>query len=321
MGREHVDHRHLVNFADERVNLPQLQANKYRAQVRDLRSRLENHLAQNPDFDLVKMLLSGSLAKGTALRTLNDIDVAIYVKGDSTPAATKDLLDWLAERLRNLFPNIQADQVKPQTYSVTISFRGSGLDVDVVPIIYHGDPQWRGELISQDDGTRLMTSIPMHLDFIRTRKSKHDRDFAQVIRFVKFWARRCKSEIDGFRFKSFMAELILAHLSDKGIPFTDYPEALAEFFNYILTDDFRSQIIFADYYDPTEVRATNDRVQIFDPVNPENNVGFRYHDAEVTKIIDAAMVAADAIDYALHATSKSETTRQWQRVFGTSFQA
>lgn len=321
MGREHVDHRHLAKFADERVNLPQPQANKYRAQVRDLRSRLENHLAENPDFDLVKMLLSGSLAKGTALRTLNDIDVAVYVKGDSTPAATKDLLDWLAERLRKIYPNIQADQVKPQTYSVTISLHGSGLDVDVVPIIYHGDPQWRGDLISQDDGTRLMTSIPMHLDFIRTRKSKHDRDFAQVIRFVKFWARRCKSEIDGFRFKSFLVELILAHLSDKGMKFNDYPESLAEFFNYILTDDFRSQIIFDDYYDPSEVRSTDDRVQIFDPVNPENNVGFRYADAEVTKIINAAMDAADAIDYAVHATSKSETIRQWQRVFGTSFQA
>lgn len=321
MGREHVDHRHLAKFADERVNLPQPQANQYRAQVRDLRSRLENHLAQNPDFDLVKMLLSGSLAKGTALRTLNDIDIAVYVKGDNAPSATRDLLDWLAEHLRKIFPNIQPDQVQPQTYSVTISFRGSGLDVDVVPIIYDGDPQWRGELISQDDGSRLMTSIPMHLDFIRTRKSRHDRDFAQVIRFVKFWARRCKSEIDGFRFKSFMAELILAHLSDKGMTFTDYPEALAEFFNYILKDDFRSRIIFADYYDPTEVRTVHDRVQIFDPVNPENNVGFRYGDVEVAKIIDAAMEAADAIDYALHATSKSETTRQWQRVFGTSFQA
>ena len=49
-------------------------------------------------------------------------------------------LDYLAERLRKAFPNFKPDQVKPQTYSVTVSFLGSGLDVDVVPILYSGDP-------------------------------------------------------------------------------------------------------------------------------------------------------------------------------------
>ena len=276
MSRQHVDHKQLVTFAEERVNLPQLQAQKLRAQVRGLRERLESHLEEHPDFDLVKMLLSGSLAKGTALRTLNDIDVAVYVKGESAPASIGELLDWLAERLRNAYPNIQSDQMQPQTYSITISLRGSGLDVDVVPIIYYGDPQWRGNLVSQDDGSFLMTSIPMHLDFIRTRKSKHVHDFTQVIRLVKFWAQRCKSEIEGFRLKSFMTELVMAHLSDNGATFADYPEALAGFFNVILTDDFRTPIVFADYYKPSEVQIANDRVQIVDPVNPENNDALRY---------------------------------------------
>ena len=35
---------------------------------------------------LAKMVLSGSLAKGSALRTINDIDVGLYVKGESAPA-------------------------------------------------------------------------------------------------------------------------------------------------------------------------------------------------------------------------------------------
>ena len=71
------------------------------------------------------------------------------------------LLDYLAERLRKAFPNFSPDQVKPQTYSVTVSFRGTGLDVDVVPILYNGDPDWYGDLVSQDDGSFLKTNIPL----------------------------------------------------------------------------------------------------------------------------------------------------------------
>jgi len=136
----------------------------------------------------------------------------------------KALLDYLAERLRKAFPNFSADQVKPQTYSVTVSFRGSGLDVDVVPILYDDDPQWYGNLVSQDDGHMLKTSIPLHLDFARKRKADHKVDFAQVVRLAKAWAKYMKSEREGFRFKSFMIELILAHLSDTGHTFNDYPK-------------------------------------------------------------------------------------------------
>ena len=66
MSRKHVDHAEIVRFAEERVNLPKDKADEYRAQARRLRERLEGYLAEHPDFTLKKMLLSGSLAKGTA---------------------------------------------------------------------------------------------------------------------------------------------------------------------------------------------------------------------------------------------------------------
>ena len=37
-------------------------------------------------------------------------------------------------------------------------------------------------------------------------------------------------------------------------------------------------------------------------------------------IVEAAIDAGDAIDYALAAQTKQETVRSWQRVFGPSFQ-
>ena len=319
MSTEHVKHADIVRFAQERVNLPQDQAARYRAQAHGLREKLQGYLAESPDFSLKKMLLSGSLAKGTALRSLNDIDIACYISGADVPSDRQKLLLYLAERLRSAYPNFNADQVQPQTFSVAVSFRGSGLDVDVVPILYDGDKDFYGNLVSQDDGSPLRTCIPRHLDFIRARKAKNDH-FSQVVRLVKYWVRHVKSEHPEFRFKSFMVEMILAKLCDDGLDFSDYPEALQHFFTYILKTELRERVVFTDYYCPSEVKASSDRIQIFDPVNPENNVGCRYTEAQASQIVDAAMDAGDAIDAALTATAKEKTLYYWQKVFGPSFQ-
>lgn len=321
MGRQHVDHREIAAFAQERVNLPKSTADEYRAQAKRLRDRLEGYLEEHPDFTLRKMMLSGSLAKGTALRSLNDIDVACYISGADAPQDVVKLLDYLAERLRKAFPNFKPEQVKPQTYSVTVSFLGSGLDVDVVPILYSGDPQWYGNLVSQDDGSFLKTSIPLHLDFARKRKQAQEKHFAQVVRLVKFWARRMKQERDGFRFKSFMIEMILAKLCDDGVNFSDYPEALQSFFTYLVEFELRDRIVFGDYYPVTSVPASSGRVQIIDPVNAVNNVARLYTEANANAIITAALEAGDAIDAALYAPTKQLTVGYWQKVFGTSFSA
>lgn len=320
MSRQHVDHRDVALFAQEKVNLPKNKADEYRAQARRLREKLEGYLDEHPDFTLKKMLLSGSLAKGTALRSLNDIDVACYIGGADVPNDVPQLLNYLAERLRKAYPNFSPDQVIPQTFSVTVSFRGSGLDIDVVPILYDGDPQWYGNLVSQDDGTFLATCIPRHLEFIQKRKHAHDTDFAQIVRLIKFWAQKVKAERHGFRFKSFMIELILSHLSDQGLDFSDYPEALQHFFTYIARSNLREPIVFGDYYEPAGVGPFSEPVQIIDPVNAENNVSSRYTAEQADAIVEVALDAGDAIDAGLAAPTKQETVYYWQKVFGSSFQ-
>lgn len=320
MSREHVSHAEIARFALDRVNLPKDKAVEFRAQAKRLRDRLDTYLGEHPDFTLKKMLLAGSLAKGTALRSLNDIDVACYISGAQAPHDVSALLEYLAERLRKAFPNFSADQVKPQTYSVTVSFKGTGLDVDVVPILYDGDPNWYGDLISQDDGTFLKTNIPQHLEFIRKRKRTQPNHFSQVVRLVKFWAARMKANDDSFRFKSFMIELILAKLADDGLSFSDYPEALQHFFTYLARTNLQEKIFFTDNY-YSSVGTFSQRVQIIDPVNAMNNVSRLYTDANVSAIYEAAIDAGDAIDSALSALTKQETVRYWQKVFGSAFQA
>lgn len=318
MGRVHVSQKDIANWAVDKVNLPSDKAKQYREQANRLRDKLENYLNDHPDFVLKRMIISGSLAKGTALRSINDIDIGCYVKVDTTPSSIEELLEYLAEKLRTAFPNFSPDQVTPQTYSVTVSFRGTGLDVDIVPILYYDDPDWYGDLVSQDDGSFLKTNIPFHINFVKKRK-KDDTHFAQVIRLAKYWVRYIKSEDSEFKFKSFMVELIFAKLADNSINFSDYPEALQSFFTYIATTDLRKQIAFNDYYSYSRVGEFSDRIRIIDPVNEKNNAAKLYTDAQADAIVEVAIDAGDAIDSALAATTKENTVYYWKKVFGPTF--
>jgi len=320
MARSHVSHSDLVQFADDRVNLKKDDAVDLRRQANMLRDRLEAYLAEHPDFELRKMLLSGSLAKGTALKSISDIDVACYISCDAAPHKVSELIPWLASKLEKAFPNFKPEQVTRKTYSVGVKFMTTGNEVDIVPILYSGDPEWRGSLISKDTGEELMTSVPLHLQFIRKRKDENKIHFAQVVRLVKYWAKLQKQNED-FRFKSFMTELIVAHLADTGTALNDYPEALAGFFNFLASDGFRTTIAFSDYYKPSDCKTTSDPIRIWDPVNCQNNVAKLYNKKNRDLVIQAALDAGDAIDAALRATTKAETVRYWQKVFGPAFSA
>lgn len=319
MAREHVNHREIAQFAKDKVNLPKEKADQFRTQAKGLRDKLENYISEHPDFKLKKMLLSGSLAKGTALRSLNDIDVACYISAADAPSDISELVEYLAEKLRKAYPNFQPEQVQAKTYCVTVSFKGSGLDVDVVPVLYYGDPDWYGKLVSQTDGSLLDTCIPRHLEFIRKRKLTQPDHFSQVIRLAKYWVKNMKKEKDGFRFKSFMVELVMSKLLDEGEDFSDYPEALQHFFTYLATSNLDELISFTDYYPKSKLETYTERVKIIDPVNPKNNASKLYTAREAEMIVDAALDAGDALDAALAATTKEKTVYYWQKIFGSSF--
>ena len=320
MSREHVDHKQIQDFADAHVNLKREDASKYRQQVNDLRDRLDARLKQDSDFKLRKMLLSGSLAKGTALKSLNDIDVALYVLQDNPPDDMPEFISWLVDTLRGLYPNMEPSQIIRQDHSVRISFRGSGLDVDIVPISYDGNEEWDGYLYSSRTGKWIFTNISKHLAFIRKRKEHNPQHFAQVVRLLKYWVKEIKKKDANFRFKSFLLELILAHLADThAIKLDNYMDALADFYNFIVRNGLDDMIVFADYYSPSQVSDDGKPMRVFDPVNSENNAAKNYNQSDKDGILRVAGDAADAVDSAIYAPTKQETILYWQKIFGASF--
>ena len=314
-----VEHSDIRAFAEAKVNLKRDDVKTYRDQVNRLRERLSDFIKDHPDYGLVKMLHAGSVMKGTALKTVNDMDVAVYVRPSDDTVDDSSLLSWLVDRLREVYPTMKPDQFTPRDHCVAVSFRGSGLDVDVVPVIADDDDEDCGCLIVKDTGKRVRTSIPRHLEFIRKRKNAQPDHFAQVVRLVKWWVRQRKSEDTSFRFKSFMPELICAKLADEGLDCSNYPRALERVFTYVVTTGLKERITFTDYYESDAAPPSPDPIQIFDPVNPENNVAAQYSEANRTAITEAAADALDAITEAHYATTQGRAVEMWKLVFGPSF--
>ena len=107
-----VSSANIGAWAERRINLSSTNAKAYRDQGNRLRTKLEKYIEDHDHFDLVKMLNSGSVAKGTALRTKSDMDLGVYVKRAAAPANNADLVGWLRDRLVEAYGDlVKADQI------------------------------------------------------------------------------------------------------------------------------------------------------------------------------------------------------------------
>lgn len=316
-----ISHADLAAFAAEHVNLSRDDAEEYRSQVNRLREKLATFIGEHPDYGLLKMLLNGSLAKGLGLKTLNDIDVALYLESEKVPGKERELLEFLTARLREAYPQMAPEQIQPTTHCVQITFKGTGLKVDVAPVhAIKDDADDHGYLVNKETGERVLTSIPRHLRFTRTRKSRQLDHYAQMVRFVKWWVKQRKFDNSSFRMKSFMSELIVAHVADGGTDLSDYPTAFERVFVYIVKSRLKQRISFSDYYATSKLPGvTGKAMEIFDPVNAENNVPGDYSESDRQLIVSAAEDALDAMAEARFATTKGRAVQAWQRVLGSSF--
>ena len=317
-----ITHCDLVAFADDKVNLKKTEVDNQRAQVNRLRDRIESKIAASPGYGFVKALHAGSVAKGTALRNANDRDLAVYVKAKQAPEEIPALVNWVRDLVAAAYPAMSEDQIVATTNCVNVRFAGTGLDVDVVPVLYEGEPDDIGCLVSKDDGTKLRTSVRQHLDFIRSRKKAHPKDLAQLIRFTKWWARQQRKRDGEFKCKSFMLELLWVQLADGGMDLSDYAVALERFFLFIASGGLDQQIAFTDFHPRSELPARGSApIQVLDPVNFGNNVAEHYGAADRDRLVSAAQEAFDAISTACYEPASGQAVELWQDVLGTSFQA
>lgn len=322
-----VTHDDIAAFAKAKVNLPKATVDDRRGRLDFLKGRLEYWIGEHPDYNLLKIRGSGSVTKGTALKSSSDADMVAYVGSAAVGgvnAPESQLLNWLRDRLVEVYGNTK----KPEDFAISNHAVGitysSGLKVDVAPVIYEGDADDRGYLVTRQ-GERVLTSVKLHLEFIRARKTVHGKNYAQLIRLLKAWVHEQKRNNDNFRCKSFLVELIVAHVADHGwkgrpLDLDDLTVALEQVFAFIAATGLKERISFTDYYPTSDLPAPNGTaMEVFDPVNPANNVVKDYGIAHREMLANAAADALDAISEAAYADTKGRAVSAWKRVFGPGF--
>jgi tRNA nucleotidyltransferase (CCA-adding enzyme) len=81
------------------------------------------------------------------------------------------------------------------------------------------------------------------------------------------------------------------------------------------------RVSFTDYYPTSKLPGpTGNPIEVFDPINPENNVATNYTTEGRSRIVTAAGRALDALGEARYATTKGDEIDCWQDVLGPSFQ-
>ncbi len=144
----------------------------------------------------------------------------------------------------------------------------------------------------------MLTSIPLHLAFIRKRKARQKDAFAQVIRLVKWWVRLQNTKDEDFRLKSFITEMIVSHLADSGVSMADYTIALEKIFTYIVKSRLKSRISFTDYYPASKLPGPTGSRSRFRSGQRNKQRGGSLRESHRQKIVTAAQDALEAISEA-----------------------
>lgn len=304
-----------LSYYDSNVlRLPADKRTEYHAQVDRLISELSSSLRDKTEIKITKVVKAGSFAKFTILRktSLNpvDVDVVFYISGrDIDKETLEGLNDTIYDLLAKVYPNKSIEDFEIQRKALTVSFVGSGLSVDVVPVIEDSSRPGYGWQFDRDDPTfRLETCAPCQIKFVRDRKAA-DKEFRTLVRLAKRW--RNYAELKPL--KSFTIELLMAYILDKQGSQGSIEEKFRRFLLYVAQSELKEQISFPENTKP--LGNFKDPVVIIDPVYSQNNVASRITEAERKQIVQSAREAWETAHFA--STENDESI--WKEIFGPGF--
>ncbi|UOG77418.1 nucleotidyltransferase (plasmid) [Hymenobacter tibetensis] len=296
--------------------------NTYREQVNNLQEKLVDKI-KNDDRTGVKISgyrIAGSWAKHTILRAtgLNpiDIDLVLFVTGDeSLREDIGRLHDFVVSYLEEIYPtkDIAKDvDAEGKTKAITIKFVGTGLHVDIVPVVPLEKPAdyvWQPE---RGGGGRYHTSVTGQLAAAKTWRDKNSY-YTSIVRAAKFW--RNYQELD--LLSSFTIELMVAHLEAHEGVSSNIEHGLLRFFRLISDSSF-PVITFPRAINSVPASYTNP-VFIADPTNNENNAASKLTKAGWDEVKSKALEAYETLHIARTMSDLDSTADEWKQVFGPKF--
>jgi Second Messenger Oligonucleotide or Dinucleotide Synthetase domain len=278
-------HRRLAAFVDWIKPDPDTRED-IRKQAGDIR-RVISARATADGLSVVATPDAGSFAKHTGLRRHmrgdlevegQDVDLP-FVVNPSTEDGERisELLRRFERYAAASYPNTPR---RVTASSIELQFVASKRNYDLVPMLVAPLPDH--QVILKKDGSRRLTSVVKHTDFVRRRTRQSDAldgrvKFNECIRLLKWW--RCvrigeSATIDKVR--TMLVELLCASAFKRLEVGATYTETLFKWFGCLAhVTATRTRIAFQDY--PTieafrEDAAGNRLWQVVDPVNVNNNV-------------------------------------------------
>lgn len=302
----------LIFYDHNVLRLAQEDRTKYHGQVDRLIAALTKAIHAETDFKVTRVVKAGSFAKFTILRRGEgrkvDVDVAFYLSDkDVDTEDLESLSDQIFKFLTSLYPNKSVEDFEIQKRAATVTFVGSGLDVDVVPIIQiPAKPDWGWQFGT--DGSKVLTNVPGQLNFIAARKKK-DKYFRSLVRMTKQW--KHYMEVPGL--KGYTIELLVAFLLDRDGAKGRLEERFTQLLCYIAQSGLKDVVSFPENSKPLGTFA--DPVKIIDPVNSYNNVAARITEEERAEIVRLATESWETAHYA----SEEADAEIWKELFGPRF--
>lgn len=308
-----LNNTELQYYDSNVLRLPADKRKEYHEQVDRLIAELSRTVREKTAIKITKVVKAGSFAKFTILRKTStdpvDVDVVFYISGRSIDHETlQGLNDTIYKLLIEIYPNKDVEDFEIQRKAATVSFVGSGLSVDIVPVIEDPLRAGYGWQFDLQDGSKLETCAPCQIKFVRDRKNK-DKDFRTLVRLMKKW--RNHAELKPL--KSFIIELLVAHLLDTEGSSGSIEQRFRRILLYIAQSGLKERIQFAENTPPFGTFI--DPVVIIDPVYSLNNVASRITEAERKTIVAAAQSAWEAAHFA----SAEDDTEVWKEIFGPRF--
>jgi hypothetical protein len=238
-----------------------------------------------------------------------DVDVVFYISGRNVDHETlSSLSDTIYKLLLKIYPNKDVEHFEIQRKAATVSFVGSGLSVDVVPVIEDENRPGYGWQYDLQDGSRVETCPPGQIQFVRDRKAR-DKDFRTLVRLAKKWRNRAELK----PLKSFTIELVMAHILDTEGRQGTIESRFRRFLLYIAQSGLQDKIVFPENSRP--YGNFSDPVVILDPVSSANNVTSRLSEDERQQIVTAALEAWETANFA----SAENDNEVWKEIFGPRF--
>lgn len=303
-----------IRYYDSHVlRLPEDKRKEYHEQVDRLIAALTKRVHEQSEIKITKVVKAGSFAKYTILRKTSedpvDVDVVFYISGRSVDKESlTSLTQLIYDAMITLYPNKSVENFEIQRKAATVTFVGTGLSVDIVPVIEDPTRPGYGWQFDIHDGTKIQTCAPCQIKFMRDRKDK-DPDFRTLVRLAKKWRNRVELK----PLKSFAIELIMAHVLAKNGKDGAIEKRFRDFLLYIAQSGLKETITFPE--NGQVFSAFADPVVILDPVCNSNNVASRISEEERQEIVAAALEAWETANFA----STEDDVEIWKELFGPRF--